>query len=132
MDEALPGRLTAGLTASVTHAVADADTARAVGSGTVDVLATPRLIAWCEQATQAAVVASLAPGETSVGLRVMLDHVAPCPIGRLVTAEATLDRVVGRKLFFTVAARDDRGLVGAGKVTRVIVDQEAFLARSST
>lgn len=118
-----------GLAATRTLTVSDADTASAVGSGSVLVLATPRLLALCEEATVAAVAGHLEPGATTVGIQVRLDHVAASPVGRLVTAEATLEKVAGRKLFFTVSAHDDRGLVAAGKVTRVIVDEASFMAR---
>jgi fluoroacetyl-CoA thioesterase len=117
----------AGSSATVSLTVGDADTAIALRSGSVPVLATPRLLALCEEATCAAVADQLDPGATSVGVQVMLDHVTPSPVGRTVTAEATLERITGRKLFFTVSARDDRGLVAAGRVTRVVVDEERFL-----
>lgn len=118
-----------GLVATRSLTVSDADTASAVGSGSVLVLATPRLLALCEEATVAAVADHLDPGMTTVGIQVRLDHVAASPVGRLVTAEATLEKVAGRKLFFTVSAHDDRGLVAAGKVTRVIVDEASFMAK---
>ena len=119
-----------GATATVHHVVSDADTAAAVGSGSVEVLATPRLLALCEQASLAAVEPLLEEGLISVGVEVRLDHVAPSPIGREIRAEATLDKVKGRKLFFTVAAHDDCGLVGVGKVVRVVVNAESFRAKA--
>jgi predicted thioesterase len=121
--------LVPGLAASMSLTVNKTDTAIEVGSGSVPVLATPRLLALCEQATVAAVSDRLDPGLTTVAVQVQLDHVTPSPIGRQVSAEATLDKVTGRKLFFTVSARDDRGLVAAGKVTRVVVDEAAFLSK---
>ena len=66
-------------------------------------------------------------GHTTVGMRVQLDHLAPTAVGNEVTAEATLEKVEGRRLIFTVSATDDRGLIAAGKVTRVVVDVERFL-----
>lgn len=110
--------------------VAHADTAVAMGSGEVDVLATPRLIALCEEATCKALAGALEPGRTSVGVRVQVDHLAPVAVGSGVTAEATLERVEGRRLVFTVAVTDAVGLVGAGRITRVVVDQEAFMAKA--
>ena len=121
--------LVPGLAASMSLTVSEADTAIEVGSGSVPVLATPRLLALCESATVAAVRDHLEEGHTTVGVQVRLDHVLPSPVGRSVTAEATLDKVAGRKLFFTMSAHDERGLVAAGKVTRVIVDERAFLAK---
>jgi predicted thioesterase len=120
-----------GLTATTTLTVGTADTAAALGSGTVEVLATPRLLALCEAATVAALHGHLQDGETTVGVEVRLDHVAASPMGRQVSAEATLEKVTGRKLMFTISAHDDRGLIAAGKVTRVVVDEASFMAKCS-
>ena len=109
--------------------VSDQDTARALRSGTVDVLGTPRLIALCEEASCRAIAVHLADGATSVGMRVGLDHLQPSPVGERVVAEAVLSKVEGRRLTFTVSASDSRGLVAAGKVQRVIVDVEHFMAK---
>lgn len=110
--------------------VTEADTALAVGSGDVPVLATPRLIGLCEQATCAAVEGRLKPGETTVGGRIEFTHVAPTRVGSVVRAEATLDRSDGRRLVFTVSASDACGLVAAGRITRVVVDRAAFLEKA--
>lgn len=123
--------LEAGLSASVTMTVDDDDTALAMRSGDVPVLATPRIVALMEQASCQAVAESLQPGETSVGVRVQVDHVQPTPVAGEVTANATLDRVTGRKLEFSVNATDSRGLVAAGKVTRVVVNRSRFLEKCS-
>jgi fluoroacetyl-CoA thioesterase len=110
--------------------VADQDTAVALGSGDVEVLATPRLISLCEEATLQAVSGQLGDGQTSVGVRVQFDHLTPVRVGSVVTAEAVLEKVEGRRLVFTVTATDAAGLVGAGRVTRVVVDIENFLAKA--
>src|SRR5215213_7681131 len=102
--------------------VTDDDTAVAVGSGDVLVLATPRLIALCERAACAAVSGHLSPGSTTVGMRVQLDHLHPTGVGGEVEAEAVLEKVEGRRLTFTVSASDRKGVVAAGKVTRVLVE----------
>lgn len=116
-----------GSSATVEMVVGDADTAIAVRSGDVPALATPRLVALFEEAAVAAVAGQVGEGQTTVGMRVQVDHLAPTQVGGTVAAEATLERIDGRRLVFTVAARDARGLVGAGKVTRVLVDTERFL-----
>lgn len=116
-----------GSSASVDHTVTDADTALAIGSGDVPVLATPQLVALFERASVAAIGDQLGDDQTSVGMRVQVDHLAPTAVGDTISAEATLEKVEGRRLIFTVAARDHRGLVGAGKVTRVVVDRAHFL-----
>lgn len=115
-------------TATVTHTVTDADTARALGSGDLDVLGTPRLLAWCEEATCAAV--PLDVDRTSVGTRVNLEHLAATPVGADVTATATVIHTDGRLVRLQVAAHDSRGtLLATGEIRRVIVDRERFLAR---
>ena len=116
-----------GLAARVTLDVRDADTAVALRSGDVRVLGTPRLIALCEEASVQAVAGHVPEGHTTVGMRVQLDHLAPTAVGSSVTAEARLDKIEGRRLTFSVSASDDRGLIAAGKVTRVVVDVEKFM-----
>jgi len=119
-----------GRTASVTLVVDEADTALALRSGDVPVLGTPRVIALAEQATVEAIKGTLPEGRTTVGYQVQLAHLSPTPIGGTVTAEATLEQVEGRRLTFRVAVNDARGLVAAGRVTRVIVERSRFLERS--
>lgn len=108
----------------------EADTAIAYKSGEVALLATPRLVALCEETALLAVADELAPGETTVSSRVELSHVAPVSIGAEVRAEAVLERVEGRRLVFSVSVGDCRGLVAAGRVTRVVVETERFLKRA--
>ena len=120
-----------GLSAEVQLTVTDADTALAIGSGTVPVLATPRVIALCEETSVRAVENDLAPGTTTVGMRVQLDHLAPTPVGQTVSCEATLESMAGRRVTFTVSVNDARGLVAAGKITRVVVDTERFLEKAN-
>jgi predicted thioesterase len=115
------------LTARVVLEVREADTAVAFRSGDVPVLATPRLIALCEEASVRAIAGHVPEGHTSVGMRVQLDHLAPTAVGFSVTAEARLDKIEGRRLTFAVSASDDRGLIAAGKVTRVVVDVHKFM-----
>jgi fluoroacetyl-CoA thioesterase len=116
-----------GLSAQIELVVSDDDTAVALRSGDVEVLATPRVVALCEEATVAATRGSLAAGQTTVGHTVQLDHVAPTRVGGHIRAEATLQKVSGRRLTFTVSVTDARGLVAAGIITRVVVDLDRFL-----
>jgi predicted thioesterase len=118
-----------GLAAEVVAPVTETDTAIALGSGDVPVLGTPRVVALCEEAAIKAIDSSLDPGTTSVGMRIQLDHVAPTSVGHKVRAEATLERVEGRRLTFAVSMRDERGLVAVGKVTRVLVDIDRFMEK---
>ncbi|GAC1479185.1 MAG: thioesterase [Acidimicrobiales bacterium] len=120
----------AGMHAVVEATVVAGDTAESLGSGDVEVLGSPRLIALCEQACCRAIVGALGPAETTVGLRVEFSHVAPTRVGSVVKAEATLERVAGRRLCFTVAATDGCGLIAAGKMTRVAVERTQFLDKA--
>jgi predicted thioesterase len=122
--------LSPGLHGSAKLIVSDADTAIALKSGEVAVLGTPRLIALVEEAALGAVAESLPAGQTTVGMRVQVDHLAPTNVGSAVAAEATLEKVEGRRLTFTVSVTDHCGLVAAGKVTRVIVETERFLDKA--
>jgi fluoroacetyl-CoA thioesterase len=120
-----------GLSATVELVVGTADTALAMGSGEVEVLSTPRLIAMCEEAAFTAVGPELDEGQTTVGMKIQLDHLAPSAVGHRVAAEATVEKVNGRRISFTVSVNDERGLVAVGRVTRVVVDAERFLAKAS-
>ena len=122
-----------GDSAILRFTVTDADTAAAVGSGDLAVLGTPRLLAWCEAATCAALADSLSAEQTSVGTRVSLEHLAASPVGETLEVQATVAYVDGRLVRFQVAASHaaDGRVVGHGEVTRVVVDRERFLARVS-
>ncbi|MCU1370700.1 MAG: hypothetical protein JWO77_1894 [Ilumatobacteraceae bacterium] len=116
-----------GLTAKITLVVSADDTAVAARSGDVPVLSTPRIVALCEEAAVAAVAGHLAGDETTVSMRVQLDHLAPSAVGSTVNASAKLEKVEGRRLKFSVSVSDARGLVAAGKVTRVVVERDRFM-----
>jgi predicted thioesterase len=124
----------AGLSAQLELTVGPDDTAEHFRSGEVPVLATPRLLALCEEATCRATDGHLTASQASVATRVQFDHLAPVAVGGVVLAEATLVKVEGRRLIFTVSAArlegDGGGLVGAGRVTRVVLDRGAFLAKA--
>jgi fluoroacetyl-CoA thioesterase len=115
-----------GRKATVSLQVTAADTALAMGSGSVEVLATPRAVALVEQAACEAVDPVLGHDVTTVGTRVELDHLRATPVGVTVTADAELTDVSGRRLTFSVTVRDDRGVVASGVVRRVLVDRDRF------
>jgi fluoroacetyl-CoA thioesterase len=117
-------------TATLTFPVTDDDTAAAVGSGDLPVLGTPRLLAWCEAATCAAIADELSDEQTSVGTRVALEHLAASAVGEQVRVTATVSHRDGRLLRFEVVAVDSQEtVVGHGEVTRVLMDRERFMAR---
>ena len=124
----MPARI--GASEEVTLEVAESDTAIALRSGEVPVLATPRVVALVEEASCAAIADQLGPGETTVGMRVQLDHLAPVRVGSKVRAVSTLERQEGRRLIFSVSVTDSSGLVAAGKVTRVVVDTTSFMEKA--
>ncbi|HVF32145.1 MAG TPA: hotdog domain-containing protein [Acidimicrobiales bacterium] len=119
-----------GSTAALALQVTPADTAVSLRSGDVDVLATPRVLALCEEVCCLAVTGTLDPGTTTVGMRAQLDHVAPVRVGSTVRAEATLEKIEGRRLVFSVTVGDEAGLVAAGKITRVVVRRDEFLDKA--
>lgn len=121
--------VTIGMRGEARLIVSENDTAVAVGSGDLDVLGTPRLVALCEQATVDAVAGALDDGTTTVGTRIQFDHLRPNFIGDEVVAEAIVEEVDGRRLTFHVSAEDSGGAVGRGKVTRAVVDVERFMSR---
>lgn len=122
--------LTTGLCAQVELEVSGNDTAVAVGSGDVPVLATPRLIGLCERAACDALLPHLADGQTSVGFRAEITHLVPVLVGSRVTAVASFERTEGKRIVFNVSVTDRYGLVAAGKLVRVLVDKDAFMEKA--
>ena len=119
-----------GLTARVELTVTDADTAQSLGSGDVPVLGTPRVLALAEAATVVATSRQMPGGVTTVGVRAEVEHRAPTPVGRRVTATATLAKVDGRKLLFEVEVRDGDAVVAEVRVERMLLDRQRFIARA--
>ncbi|HET9077098.1 MAG TPA: hotdog domain-containing protein [Acidimicrobiales bacterium] len=107
-----------------------ADTAVSVGSGDVEVLATPRVVALCEEAAAEALAPHLAEGQTSVGFRIEITHLVPVLVGSRITAAVALERVEGKRLTFNATVTDKCGLVAAGRVIRVLVDTAAFMEKA--
>lgn len=117
--------------ASLTFQVTDEDTAAALGSGSLPVLGTPRLLAWLEATTCACLAPLLDEGSTSVGTRVQVEHLAASPVGAVVEVSASSAYQDGRLHRFTVSARDTGSgkVLAAGEITRVVVDAARFLTR---
>lgn len=120
-----------GARAEVSLTVTDVDTAQALGSGDVPVLATPRVVALVEAATVRATARRIATGTTTVGTRIDLRHTAATPIGATVVAEAELVEVSGRSLRFEVIVRQATTTVATGSVERVLLDRRRFLAKAT-
>jgi len=118
-----------GLVGEATLVVEEKHTARHLGSGGVNVLATPILIALMEEAGRNAVESLLTPGQLTVGAEINVKHLAPTPMGMRVTTRAELLAVDGRMLTFRVEARDEKEKVSEGTHVRAIINLEKFLAR---
>jgi fluoroacetyl-CoA thioesterase len=121
VDDCSPGRR-----CEIELTVGEADTALAMGSGDVQVLASPRVLALAEQAAVKAIGECLPEGKTSVGAWVELEHRLPTPIGRTVCAEAVLLGVHGRRLEFSISVRDGDEEVAHVRHRRVIVSRARF------
>ncbi len=121
--------LTPGLKGGARVKVGDAQTAIAIGSGTVPVFASPMMAALMEAACVDAIERLLPAGYLSLGTHLDVTHTAPTPVGLSVVATAELLSVEGRKLVFRVEAHDDREAIGKGLHTRMIVDAPRFNAR---
>lgn len=118
-----------GLTHTSKVTVAPANCASAVGSGGLDVFATPSMVALMENAAMNAVAPFLPEGSTTVGVEINTTHIKPSALGAVIEATATLTAIEGRKLLFNVEARDAIGTIGKGTHVRFIVDIERFMAK---
>lgn len=118
-----------GLKHTSTAVVTEALSARAMGSGDLPVYATPAMTALMENAAMLAVAGELPEGSTTVGGRIEVSHMAPTPIGATVTATATLEKVDGRKLYFSVIAMQGDTVIGQGTHLRFVVDRERFMSK---
>lgn len=121
--------LETGLTHTSCLTVTEALTAKAMGSGDLPVLATPAMMALMENAAMTAVAPELPEGSTTVGGHIESSHLKPTPVGAEVKAEATLTKVDGRKLYFTVKAMQGDTIIGEGTHLRFIVDLEKFMSK---
>jgi fluoroacetyl-CoA thioesterase len=122
----LAAKITPGLSGSAELVVGEEHSAPRVGSGAIHVLATPVMINLIEAAALAAVERLLPPGHQSLGTVLNVRHIAATPIGMRVSASATVQKVEGRTIHFTVQARDERELIGDGTHERVVVNVEKF------
>ncbi len=101
-------------------------TAKAMGSGTLDVFATPAMIVLMENTAYESVAPELEEGSGTVGTSLKVDHVSATPVGMKITCETELVKVDGRALTFSVKAYDEAGLIGEGEHERFIIYEEKF------
>ena len=118
-----------GVSAEFEVEVGPADTAVALGSGELEVLGTPRVVALVEQATVRAVAEHLDDGQTTVGIEVALRHRRASLLGDRVRVTAELVEIVGIRLTFDVSVRGGEALLADGRVQRAVVDGVQFMAR---
>jgi predicted thioesterase len=119
-----------GLSADVSITVAESDTAASLGSGLVPVFGTPALVGLMEAAAVKTLEGHLREGQTTVGGRIDVRHLAATPVGMSVHARAELVASEGRKLTFKIEAWDELEKVGDALHERFVVDKEKFIARA--
>jgi len=119
-----------GLSAEIDITVTESDTAAKWGSGLVPVFGTPALVGLMEAAAVRALEGYLREGQTTVGGRIDVRHLAATPVGMSVRARAELVAIEGRKLTFKIEAWDEFEKVGEGLHERFVVQKETFIARA--
>ena len=119
-----------GIKAEKSLTVTDANTAKTMGSGTLDVFATPAMVALIEQTAYTSIESELEPGWGSVGTSLNIQHLSATPVGRTVTATTELVEVDRRRLVFHAEVYDEKGLVGKGTHERFLVENEKFQAKA--
>lgn len=115
-----------GLTNTAEEFVTEKNTALALGSGSLEVFATPAMILLAEKASAELIEKNLPTELTSVGIALAVEHSAPTPVGMKVRVEVKIISAEGRKIIFEIAAFDERGEIGRGSHERFIVDKKKF------
>lgn len=118
-----------GMTAKKEHIVEKKHLASSIGSGGIDVFATPSMITLMETTSMGAVDPYLSEGFCTVGTMLNVTHDAATPLGMKVWAEAELTEIKGKALTFSVTAYDEKGVIGKGIHSRYVVDKVKFLAK---
>jgi len=109
----------------------EANSAKTLGSGSLDVFATPEMIALMEETAWKSIQPYLEEGQGSVGIQLNVDHLAATPLGMKVHCESEVTAVEGRKIEFKVVAYDEVGLIGEGTHQRFIVENEKFQGKAN-
>ncbi|MCI6019401.1 MAG: thioesterase family protein [Clostridiales bacterium] len=120
-----------GIKGKETMVVSENDTARVYGSGTLDVFATPAMVALMEKTCLNSVAPYLEPGEGTVGTLLHVKHTAATPVGMTVTVDSELVEVDRRRLVFEVKAFDETGAIGEGRHERFVIQTEKFMAKAN-
>lgn len=122
--------LKTGLSGEATEIVSEENTARKYGSGSIDVFATPAMIALMESAALQAVAPHLPEGFSTVGIDISAKHLAATPLGLTVRAQAELMEIDGRRLVFRVEAFDNVEKIGEGEHQRFIIPIDKFMEKA--
>lgn len=122
--------ITIGMKGSYEVVVSDLNTAFTMKSGSLDVFATPALVAALEAAAVDAIETGLDDGYTTVGCGISISHQAPTVVGVKVTATATVKEVADRRIVFDVIAKDETGIIGEGEHIRAIVNKAKFMSKA--
>ena len=120
-----------GIKNQIKKTVVEELTAKVMGSGRLDVFATPAMVAMMEEAAHTSVEAELEEWQGTVGTSMTVSHIAATPVGMEVTCESELVEVDGRKLVFEIKAMDEVGLIGEARHERFIIENEKFLAKTN-
>ena len=123
--------VTVGLKGRAETVVNESNTAQAACSGALPVFGTPFMCALMEEAAWKSIAPHLEAGQSTVGTRLNVSHDSATPVGMKVWAESEVTEVDGKRLILTVAAFDERGLIGRGTHERFIVTDERFLAKTA-
>ncbi|MDD2268232.1 MAG: thioesterase family protein [Eubacteriales bacterium] len=123
--------LTIGMKLTITETVTPEKTAKAVGSGELEVYATPSMITLMEKTSATLVKDSLNEGEGTVGTLVNINHTSATPVGMTITCESELVEIDRKRLVFKVVAYDDKGQIGEGTHERFIINNEKFLSKTN-
>ncbi len=120
-----------GMTYTAEKTVTTDMTAKAVGSGGLEVFGTPFMMGLMEYAAMQCVQPELPEGKGTVGVDIASSHLAPTPVGMKVsaTAEVTSVSANGKMITFKVTASDEDGLIGEGTHTRAVIDNARFLQK---
>jgi len=118
--------LEVGIKGSASFLVEESKTAKVVGSGNVELLSSPMMIALMEKAAWTSVAPYLPEGAGTVGILLEVRHVKPTPVGMRVSAESELIEIKGKRLVFRITASDEQGLIGEGIHERAMVDEVSF------
>ncbi len=121
-----------GIKGNCEFVVTEEVSAKTMGSGTLDVLATPAMVALMEKTAWTSIQNELEEGSGTVGISMNITHDAPTPLGMKVHCESELVAVDGRKLTFKVEAFDEKGSIGKGVHERFIINSSKFQAKANS